>query len=79
MVQNLGPRNVSFCFGCIDFNTLLPASSTGLYPEEAELSVLSHTLLTLKAQRLMWPGFKTYCYALIKKNVSLFDDSGGGV
>jgi hypothetical protein len=58
MVQNLGPRNVSFPFGCIDFNTFLPASSTGLYREEVEFSVLSHSLLPFKDQLLVYapPG-----------------------
>jgi len=53
MVQNLGYRNVQFPFGYIDFNTFLPAPSTGLYPEEVEFSVLSHSFLPFKAQRLL--------------------------
>jgi hypothetical protein len=61
MVQNLGPWNVSFPFGCIDFNTFLPASSTVLYPEEVEFSVLSHSFLPFKAQQLLYlpPGSTT--------------------
>jgi hypothetical protein len=55
MVQNLGPRNVSCPFGYIDFNTFLPASSTGIYPEEEQCSVLSRSLLLLKPS-----GYLTY-------------------